>query len=78
MSYKMLPHPPAAPLYRSLSLQLLLIPLLSLALLFDMLFPNQPTPDEDGLRKPARTHPYARPFKSTKNSNPTGSQTRRF
>jgi hypothetical protein len=28
-------------------LQLLLIPLLSLALLFDKLFPNQPTPDED-------------------------------
>jgi hypothetical protein len=26
---------------------LILIPLLSLALLFDKLFPNQPTPDED-------------------------------
>jgi hypothetical protein len=43
-SSKVLPHPPAA---RLSPLQLVLIPLLSLAFLFDKLFPNQPTPDED-------------------------------
>ena len=50
VSSEMLPHPPATPLYGSLSfipLLLLLIRLLSPVSVFDKIFPNRPTPDED-------------------------------
>jgi hypothetical protein len=51
-------------IYLQSPLQLLLIPLLTLALLFDKLFPNQPTPAEDNSNRQERLVDAATPWRT--------------